>query len=257
MCNPRQIRIRATAHLAEAWDQEVGRQVTLHGSATGRAAVRESLAAGLGIPVLSALDRVLDELEGWRPQDGGYRHDLEGGYVHYHPDTGELEIVAEITADFEAVGEARTTVSGAVEDDLEVEGVGHYYDDEWGGRTEATARRDAQANADQELERARSERIEQARAELEAAQGGAVEAQAEQAARASLAERTAARTAALERQAQDRLTAVGVQSRVLIQRAIGLAYRDTILAYARSRHAEGVRVSGSGGVMEIEFEMEM
>lgn len=257
MCNPRQVRIRATAHLAEAWEQEVGRQVTLHGSATGRAAIRQSLAAGLGIPVLSALDRVLDGLDGWQQRDDGYRHDVEGGYVHYYPDTGELEIVAEIAADVQAVGEARTTVSGSVEDDVEVEGVGRYYDDGWGGYTEATAERDARANADSELERARSERLDRARADLEAAVEGTLDAQAAQAAQAALAEATAARTAELERQAQDRLTAVGVQGRTMIQRAIGMAYRDTIIAYARSRRAEGVRVSDSGGVLEIEFEMEI
>jgi hypothetical protein len=257
MCNPRRIRVRATARLAEAWDQEVLRQVTLHGAATGRAAVRESMSARLGAPVLSTLDRVLDGLEGWHQQDDGYRHDLDGGYVHYHAGTGDLEIVAELTADVQAAGEARTTVRGSVEDDLDVEGVGTYYDDGWGGYNEDTARRDAQANADSELEQARAERISRARADLEAAAAGGVHSQAEDAARTALAGVTAARAAELDREAIQRLTTVGVQGRALFQQAVGLACRDTILAYARSRHAEGVRVSGGGGVLDIEFEMEM
>jgi hypothetical protein len=257
MCNPRRIRVRATAHLAEVWDQEIRRQVILHGAATGRAAVRESLSGSLGIPVLSTLDRVLDGLDGWQQQDDGYRHDLDGGYVRYYVDTGELEIVAELTADIAATGEAQTTVSGSIEDNLEVEGVGRYYDDGWGGYTADTARSDARANADRKLEGAKRERLGRARAELEALMGEGVEARAEESARRALAEATAAQAAELEQQAVERLAAVGVQGRALIQQALGLAYRDAILAYARSRQAEGVRISGSENVFEIEFEMEI
>lgn len=257
MCNPRRIRVRATAHLAEAWDQEVRRQVTLYGPAVGRAATRESLSASFGIPVLSALDRVLDQLDGWQPHDDGYRHDVDGGYVYYHADTGELEIVAELRADVRAEGEAETTVSGTVEETVEAEGVGVWYDDGWGGYTEVTAQRDAEANADTELARARADRLAQARAEAEAGAAEAVHAQARQAAQAALTEATAARTAELEHQATQQLASVGVQARAAFQQALALAYRDAILAYARSRQAEGVRLSSSDGVLDIEFEMEI
>jgi hypothetical protein len=84
-----------------------------------------------------------------------------------------------------------------------------------------------------------------------------VTTQAREAARAALAAATADRTAELERQAIEQLTVVGVQGRAVFQQALPLAYRDAILAYARSRHAEGVRVSGSDGVLDIEFEMEI
>jgi hypothetical protein len=257
MCNPRHIRVRATTHLAQAWDQEVRRQVTLRGAATGRAGVRESLSASLGIPVLSALDRVLDGLEGWQPRDGGYRHAVDGGYLHYHPGTGELEIVAEASADVEAQGQAQTTVSGTVEETLEAEGVGRFYDDGWGGLNEDTARRDAEADAQRELDAAAAQRLAAARSQADAEAGGAVQEQANAAARQALAARTAARTAELERQAADQLATVGVQARALFHQALAQAYRDAILAYARSRNAEGVQLSGSDGVLEIQFEMEI
>jgi len=257
MCNPRHVRVRAAMHLAEAWNQEVRRQVTLHGAATGRASVRESLAGSLGVPVLSALDRVLDGLEGWQAQDGDYRYDLDGGYVLYHADTGELEIVAELTSEITAEGTAGTTVSGRVDENVEVEGTGRYYDDNWGGYTEETARRDAEANASRNLEDAAAERLAQARAEVEGRVAATVEAQARAAAQAALADLTTAQIAELERRAEQQLTTVGVQGRRVFHQALAQAYRDAILAYARSRHAEGVRLSGSEGVLDIEFEMEI
>jgi hypothetical protein len=257
MCNPRRIRIRATAQLAEAWDQEVRRQVTLHGAAVGRAAMTESLSASLGIPVLSALDRVLDRLDGWQAHDDGYRYDVDGGYVYYHADTGDLEIVAEQRADVRAEGEASTMVRGAVEETLEAVGVGTYFDDGWGGHTEDTARRDAQVNADTELNRARAARLARARADAEGGASDAVQAQAQRNAQASLAGVTAATEAELEQLASQQLASVGALARAVFQQALALAYRDAILAYARSRQAEGVRLSSSDGVLDIEFEMEI
>jgi hypothetical protein len=256
MCNPRRIRVRASRRLTESWDQEVRRQVTLHGQAVGRACVREGMGETLGRPVLVALDRVLDELDGWEPVDSGYRHEVDGGYVLYHADTGELEVVAELRTDVQAAGEATVTVQGAVQETLDVEGVGRYYDDGWGGLTADTARRDAEAHAQHELERAAAERIARTRAELEEGTADDLLAQAQEAAEAELAAATAARSAQLDQDAVQRLAAVGVQARRLFNQALAQAYRDAILAYARSRQAQGLRVSETGGVLDIEFEME-
>ena len=256
MCNPRRIRVRASRRLSESWDQEVRRQVTLHGQAVGRASVRERMADTLGRPVLVALDRVLDGLDGWRQVDNGYRHDVDGGYVIYHADTSELEIVAERHTDVEAAGEAAVTVQGGVDETVDAEGVGRYYDDGWGGYTKDTARRDAQANAQQELERAAAERVARRRAELESGAADDLMAQAQESAQAALTAATAARTAQLEQDAMQQLTNVGVQARALFNQALAQAYRDAILTFARSRQAQGLRVSQTGGVLDIEFEME-
>ena len=182
MCNPRRVRVKATRQLAEAWDHEVRRQVTLGGRAVGRAAVREQVADRLGRPVLATLDDALAGLDGWQAVDDGYRIDLDGGYAQYHSDTGELEIVAELAEDIQAQGEAAATVRAEVEALIEAQGTGRYYDDGWGGLTEQTARRDAEADAQRALERVAAERTSQAKQAAESGAGQQVRARAEAAA---------------------------------------------------------------------------
>jgi len=256
MCNPRRVQVRAARRLAEAWDQEVRRQVTLHGQAVGRASVRENLAGTVGRPVLACMDRVLDELDGWQATDDGYRHDVDGGYVMFRTDTYELEIVAEQTSQVRGEGEAATTVRAAVDDDLEAEGTGRYYDDEWGGFTERRARQAAEAEAQRALDQAAADRIAAARELADAGAGDEVRAAAERQAQEALARAVAAREEQLTSIAADRLAAVGVAGRAVANQALARMTQEAILTYARSRHAEGVRMSSSGGVLSIQFEME-
>ena len=155
MCNPRRIRVRATRQLAEAWEQEVRRQVTRVGEATAEARVRELLESSVGGPTLTALAIVLSRTDGWEQDtDGVFRHELTGGYIAFDPSTRELEIVARESAEVRSIGEAATVVRAEVSDTIEAEGVGTYYDDEWGGITEADARRAAEQDLDQSLVRA-------------------------------------------------------------------------------------------------------
>jgi hypothetical protein len=254
MCNPRQVEVRATRRLAEAWEQEVRRQVTLYGRAVGRAAVREQLS--IGRPVLACLDRVLQEVDGWQEVDDGYRYDVAGGHVIFHSGSGELEIVAELSSDVEAAGEASATLRGEVAEELEAEGVGRYYDDGWSGFTEDRARRMAEAAAQEELDRVAAERIAQAHALAESGADSHLRAQAQESAEAALAAAAAAREAELAAEASQRLTTVGVQARAVFNLALAQAYEMAVLAYARSRRAEGLQVTRSGGVVSIAFEME-
>jgi FtsH ternary system domain X2 len=256
MCNPRQIRVRATRHLAQAWEQEVRRQITLRGQARGQARLREPLEATMGAPVMAALDRVLGTIDGWQAHPDGYRHAVDGGYVHFHADTRELEIVAEVAGEVAAAGTAGTTVRGSLDETIDVEGVGRYYDDGWGGRTAETARHDAGVHAAAEIERAAAARLAQAREEAETANEERVLAQARAAAQAALDRATAERAAALDQAAGQTLTTVGVQARAHFHRALAEAYREAILAYARSRRASHVQLSDHDGVLDIEFEME-
>ena len=159
MCNPRRIRVEATRRLSEAWTQEVRRQVRLNAEAVGRARVRQPLGTVLGGPVLLALERALEQRDGWHEVPEGFRHDLDGGYVVYHVDTRELETVAELRTQVSAEQEASTQVSGVVEDTLRVEGEGRYYDDGWGGLTERSARRDADSDARARLDQAGFQKV--------------------------------------------------------------------------------------------------
>lgn len=258
MCNPRRIRVRATRELAEAWEQEVRRQATRSGRTSGEARVRESLADSVGGPTLTALTAVLSRLDGWQElPDGSFSRELDGGVVTFDPQTRELEIVATVTAEVSVTGEASTVVSAAVSETLEVEGEGVYYDDGWGGYTEQTARRDAERNLERSIAETLRQRREQASASADAANADRVSREAEERAEAAFTATAAARAAELHREAADRLLAVGAQGRALFHAALADAYRDAIIAYARSRRASNLQTSEQDGVLDIEFELEV
>lgn len=257
MCNPRRIRVRATREVALAWEQEVSRRAVRTGRATGEARVREALSGSVGRPTLAALAAVLGRTKGWEEDGDRFRHEIDGGYVAYWPESAELEIVAVMSAEVEASGEATETVRGEVTGTLEAEGRGTYFDDEWAGRDEATARREAEQAAEAALRRAADERVRQAREQATVGANGAVEETAARRAEDALAEATGAREPELREQAQARLAAIGVLARNLFHRALADAYRDVLMAYARSRGADGIKCSESGGVLEIEFEVEV
>ncbi len=257
MCNPRRVRVRATRELAVAWEQEVRRQVTRRGRATGQARVREGLSATVGAPTLTALTMVLARVEGWERDGETFRHALDGGYVAYYPATRELEIVAEVSDEVEGSGVASTVVRGQIDQRLEAEGEGHYYDDYWGGVTEAGARAAAGRAADVVLDAQAEALRRRAREQADETEGAAVEAEAAARAELALAETAAARSEVLRRRAEARLAAVGVQGRNLFHQALAGAYREAILAYARARRAESVVCREDGGVLDIEFEIQL
>jgi hypothetical protein len=245
--------VHATRTLADAWEQEIHRQVTRRGTAVGEARVREGLTASLGAPTLAALVGVLERADEWEADGESYRHTLDGGYVAYHPATRELEIVARAEADVEVSAEASTVVAGQLTDTVEAEGVGTYYDDAWAGRTRSHAERDAERDAERAIDARAADLAREARQQAEAAQEAAVEAQAAQRAEAAFADRAEQ----LRRAAAARLDAVGIQGRAVFHQALADAYRNAILAYARSRHAEGIRCTQDGDVLDIEFEVEL
>jgi len=256
MCNPRRVRVRATRHIQQAWEQEIRRRATRTGQAVGEARIREPLGATVGAPALVALSSVLAAAPGWELRDDTFRHEIDGGLVVYHPATRELEIIATVVGVVEAAGEASVTVRGEVADTVEAEGVGVFYDDNWGGITEEDAERAAQQDAESALDDAGVRRVQQARQAADDLEGTAVQAQADERASAALTEATAARAEELRREAAARLTAVGIHGRNVFHQALAAAYRDAILAYARSRSADRISCTDRDGVIEIEFELQ-
>jgi hypothetical protein len=258
MCNPRRIRVRATRELAEAWAQEVRRRATRSGRAAGQARVRESLADSVGGPTLAALSGVLARLDGWtETPEGTFTHELDGGAVTFDPAARELEISATVTAEVSVTEEAAATVDARVSGTVEAEGEGVWYDDGWGGLTEETAQRDAEQNLSRAMVEAMRQRREQAGRDADAAAGAEMERAAAARAEAAFAAAAAAREQELRRAAADRLMAVGAAGRALFNAALAEAYRDAILAYARSRRASNLHHSEQGGVLDIEFELEL
>ncbi|MPY58423.1 molecular chaperone DnaJ [Streptomyces spongiae] len=256
MCNPRRVRVRATRELAHAWEQEIRRRVTRTGEAQGEARIREPLGESVGAPALAALPAVLARTPGWeQDEDGLFRHDLHGGSVVYDPATRELEISARVTATVTASGEAATSVRAEVHDTVEAEGEGMYYDDNWGGRTEEDATRDAHEDLERAFAAARGRRMDEERRRAEDREGEALDQQAAARADRAYAAAADARTAELRAAAEDSLFAVGVEGRNLFHRALAEAYRDALLAYARQRGAERLNVSETDGVLEIEFDL--
>jgi len=256
MCNPRQVRVLATRELAEAWEQEIRRVATRRDQIVGEARIRERLGASVGAPALAALEMALASADGWQFDGDTYRHELPGGRVVYHLDRQELEIVAFATDELDVRGEASTVVAGEVAEQLSSEGVGRYYDDGWGGHTREAAEQIADRLAQDELAAQRDALLERARQELEARHGSALEAEAAARADVEFARLAAQRAAELRRDAQARLTAIGIQGRNLFHQVLADAYRDAILAYARSRGADNIACSEQDGVLEIEFELE-
>jgi len=249
--------VRATRQLAQAWEHEVRRQVTRTGQAVGEVRVREPLGSSVGGPALTALAAVLRADPEWERVGETFVHRVDGGHVIYHPAARELEIVATATADVEATGDVARTVSGELTGDVEAEGVGVYYDDNWGGTTEEDARREARERAEAALETATRERARAARDAADEREGAALVGAAEQQAEAALTEATAARERELRADAATRLATVGVQGRNAFHRALASAYRDAILAFARSRRAAGISCTEADGVVDIEFELQI
>lgn len=255
MCNPRRVEVTAATHLNEAWEHEVQRVSRLTATATGVARVRERLDSSIGAPTLAALARVLRQAEGWRLEDDHYVHDLDDGYIAYHPATQELEIVARATGEAHGEGTAAVRVSGVVDEEIRAAGVGRYYDDEYGGVTEQDAQRAADADAQRNLETRGRERIDEERRIAEAAHDAELSRIAEARASDDLAAQLARRTGALDADAEQRLAGLGIQARNIFYRLLAEAIREAFLAYARARGATRIEHTEVDGVLEIEFDL--
>ncbi len=255
MCNPRRVRAKASRRLAEAWEHEIRRISTLSDTAVGETRVRERLDDSIGGMALTALETALAGRDDWDLVDGAYRHQLDGGYVAYHLDSQELELVARLEAEIEATAETTQTLSGEVDETIEAEGEGMYYDDEWGGRTKAKAEKEAARKAEAEAERQAAERVAELQADAEASVADELEAAAEAEAAARLEQLRLEQSEELRRQSAERSTAVGIQGRNAFHQVLAVAYRDAILAYAGSRNAENVLCVEEDGTVRIEFEL--
>jgi hypothetical protein len=256
MCNPRRVNVTATQQLAEAWQREVTRTVQMQGRAVGEARVRRPLATSMADTMLRALEAELAQgRDGWREATEGYQIDLEGGRLVYHLADQSLEIVARLEEEVTVHGTATENLAGVVTDTVSVEGVGNYYDDGWGGRTEETARRTAEEDAQRRLaEEARERREAASHAGAEAADAG-VRARAAEAARAELAQEQQRRQAVLARRAEERLNAFQATVMQRFYRSVAAAYRNVLLVHARRQGASDIVERDDGDVVEISFRL--
>lgn len=255
MCNPRRVKVTATCDLAEAWQREVTRTVQLSGDVRGEARVRQDLGASVGEPARKALEHALRAgVEGWTPVEGGYRRDVEGGYVVYLVEERVLEIVA--TQDDRVCVEETATqmVAGVLGGKLQIEGHGTY-DPGWDRKTEEDAKREAKADADRKTEAEIRKRIRSAEQAGEEAAAADVEEMARIRGRQKLAQEQATRREQLAREAATHLETVGARARQAFHGLLARAYRDAIMAYAKARGAQNVQCTEKPDVLQIEFHL--
>ncbi len=254
MCKPRRVTITTTRELQEAWSREVSRSVQLSQILQGEARVTQSFADTLAQPVLNGIDLALGKgLPGWSVSGEGYRHEIEGGYVFYHLDRHEVEIVAVADSSVVVTGSASDQLTGQVVETLSVEASGDYYDDGWGGRTEAAGRVDAEKKAEEALARESAKKLKDAADQAATEAAGRLDERAKADAERKMAEEAAARQASLNLQASERLQTVGVRGRQVANRLLAEGYRAAVMAYARTSGADGIQCTDNAESLEIEF----
>lgn len=255
MCNPRRVRVQATADIEQAWEETVNRTVELRQTLTREARVQQSLVDTLPEPVLQALEAALAAgCDGWSCCDGLYWYSVPGGSMSYDPRDRQVEIVARLDAEVQAGGTAGETLTGVVKERIETQGDATYYTD-WGTKTEADARREAEQAAQRHLDQCTQELLRQAQARAAAERGDAVEAEARRRAEAALGETAARRGAQLDQQVQAGLRALGARCRLALNQLIAMAYRQAVLDYVRRQGAHLVQNEERDGVIDIEFDL--
>jgi hypothetical protein len=248
------VEVTATRQVAAAWEHEVRRAVSRSGTVTGEARIQQPLDASVGAPALASLERALERgAPGWTRVDEGYRRDVEGGYALYSPDDRTLQIVATASDVVHGQGEALARLAGSIQEDFTARGQGRYYDDGYRGRTVEVAREEARRAAEAGVDEQVRARVEGDKQAAEAAAAGAVEADAGRQAQVDWEARAADRRGRLEQEAAAHLAAVGVQARRAFHELLAVAYRDALLALARSRGAQGLQCTDRGDVIEIDF----
>lgn len=254
MCNPRRVRVTATEQINEAWEREVRRAVQMSGTVSAEARLRQPLDASIGEPALRALEYVMAETDsGWTEVEGGFRHNVNGGYVLYHPDDYSLEIVAH-SADVVSVEvTAAQTIQGEVSQEVSQEGEDYYYEDEWGGRTRQVGLANAEEKARQAIEEERKRLVQQAQTDADQQTGSQVEAEATLQAEQKWNQQAQQREAELAAQARASMDSVGLQGRRAFYQMLARAYRNAIVAYAGRNGATMIKNESSGDIVEIEF----
>lgn len=262
MCNPRRVMIHLTESIAQAWRQTVEQAATARGEVAELARINAQvqLDAEMGEAALLMLERVLDGefagFEAWeRDSLGTYRRRLDEVTLVYHPDTHQLTIEAQLTDLVTAEVRATAEASGFTVGEVAVEAVGRYYDDGWGGRTRERALEEAQAQAEQRLAQA----IDALHQQQHAAELQTATAEARAAAEAQAAQELVWMQAEARQALRERLQIILARAEEgvyhLINRAVGEAYRQTLLQLVRENGGRVLSNEQTGSVMNLELEL--
>ncbi|MET0648041.1 MAG: hypothetical protein ABW208_15600 [Pyrinomonadaceae bacterium] len=262
MCNPRRVMIHLNRSIEEGWRRTVERTASVSDSVAemSRVTARVSLGDEMGDSALQMLTRVLaGEFPGhtaWeRDAAGVFRRDLGDVVVTYNPATHELSIEAQLTETVSAEARAAAEASGFTVGEVAVEAMGSYYDDDWGGRTKKVALEEARRAAEQKLAAAVDELHRTQHSEVFAKAEAEAETKAEALARAELENRRGAIREALRERL--RITLADAEERVtqLLNRAVGEAYRQTLLQLVHDNGGRVLSDVSTGSVVNMELEL--
>jgi hypothetical protein len=248
--------------IEEAWRQTVEQAATATGEVAemARVGAQVPLDEEMGDAALLMLERVLagefEGFEAWqRDATGRFHRDLGEVTMIYDPASHQLNIEAQLTEMVTAEARAAAEASGMTVGQVAVEAMGHYYDDGWGGRTRQHALEEAQQAAESALREAAA-RLgrEQHSAELaEASERAGAEAQRQ--AEEELARRQEALRAALREQLQVIMARAEERVYHVMNRAVGEAYRQTLMQLVRDNGGRVLADEQTGSVINLELEL--
>ncbi len=262
MCNPRRVNIHLTREIENAWRRTVEAVGQASGEVSELARLTADIAmdAEMGDAALVMLGRVLrGEFAGFDPWDEGadglFSRDLGEVILIYNPRTRRLSIEAQLTELVSAEAGGAAEASGFTVGEVAAEAVGNYYSDGWGGRTRERAETEAQAKAETQLTEAiEALHYEQNRETLDSAQADA-QAQADAEAQAALAARQAEMRAALRRRLQSIVANAQDSALRVMNRAVGEAYRQTLLQLMHDNGGRVITDEQTGSVINLELEL--
>ncbi|HEY4387739.1 MAG TPA: hypothetical protein VGN34_25075, partial [Ktedonobacteraceae bacterium] len=184
-----------------------------------------------------------------------YRRDLGDVVLVYQPGSHQLFIEARLTERISAEARGSAEASGFTVGEVAVEAITHYYDDNWGGRTEAHARAEAATLAEQKLTEAIEElHHQQHAAELQAAQTQA-QTQAEQEAAVALERARVAMRAAMRERLQTVLANAEDRIYHTMNRLVAEAYRQSLIQLVQENGGRVLTDERTGSVMNLELEI--
>jgi hypothetical protein len=255
MCNPRRVIIKLAQAVSEEWSRTVDAHAAEQTEIEARAMLETqvNLAEELGDIALQELRALLaDGYSEWCPDGNAFALAMENGItLRYTPEKGILQVMASLNETVETAASASSSASGTVEGSIEVEGIGRYYSDGWGGHTEEWARERAQQDAHNRLSEAQYLlREEQQRAALEAAHRVAQD-QARTEAQHRLREEAERRQALLQEEVETLLRDSEEQVQAAIGGLLGQTYRRALIRLVQEGGGQIVQDDEQEAVIEL------
>lgn len=262
MCNPRRVMINLTRTIEQSWRTLVEQTARAEGQVQELARISADipLDAEMGDLALQMLERIMrGDIEGYnaweQDSEGRYRRDLGDVVLIYQPGSHQLVIEARLTELVSAEARGSAEASGFTVGEVAVEAVGHYYSDNWGGRTEAHARAEAEAQAERNLAAAIEALHRQQHAPALQAAEAEARTRSEQDAAFALRRAQAEMRIAMCERLQVILTNAEDRIYHTMNRLVAEAYRQSLIQLVQQNGGRVLTDERTGSVMNLELEI--